>query len=45
MDGNTGYRATDEGENRLRSQGNGVSHMLAPKRSGQKGENRLRPKV
>lgn len=29
MDGNTGYRATGEGENRFRSQGNGVTHVTS----------------
>ena len=29
MDGNTGYRATSEGENRFRSQGNGVTHVTS----------------
>ena len=29
MDGKIGYRATGEGENRFRSQGNGVTHVTS----------------
>lgn len=42
---NMGYRAADGGEHSFRSPGNGVTRVLAPKRSGKKGENNLKAMV
>lgn len=40
--GKIGNRGIGEGENRFRSQGNGITNILVPKRSRHKGENHLK---